>query len=444
MNYLKHVLIFSERQLRRNCIFVGGVSKKRNKEEQLSFKNSAGIKRIFSNASNGAALSILFSLSLAHFLNDAIQMVIQAIYPILKNDFHLSFTQIGLITFVYQLTASIFQPIVGIATDKRPQPYSLAIGMGFTLTGLLSLAFSGSFSMILVSVMLIGLGSSVFHPESSRMARYASGGKAGFAQSLFQVGGNMGTAIGPLIAAAIIVPFGQNYIATFSILALLAIVILVRIGNWFKSQDFKRRKPTNIGLENIIRVSRKTKLLALAILLTLIFSKFFYLAAMKNYLTFYMIDHFDVSVQASQIYLFVFLFAVAAGTILGGPLGDKYGRKTIIWISILGAAPFTLLLPYVSLFWTVILMFLIGMILASAFPAIIVYGQELLPEKLGMVSGLFFGLAFGMGAIGSAVLGILADSTSIYYMFQVSSFLPLLGLFAAFLPKLESIDKATL
>lgn len=385
--------------------------------------------------------SILLSLSVAHFLNDALQMVIPAIYPLLKDNFDLSFTQIGLITLTYQIVASLFQPLVGNFTDKRPQPYSLAVGMGFTLIGLLCLAYSGSFGTVLLSVGLVGVGSSVFHPESSRMARYASGGRPGLAQSVFQVGGNTGTAIGPLLAAAIIVPFGQHYIVSFSILAFIAIVILWKIGNWFKKQDFHKKKPVDIGMQNIRHVSKQKTSFAILILLALIFSKFFYLAAMKNYLTFYMIDHFGVSVQASQVYLFVFLFAVAAGTMIGGPLGDKYGRKTVIWISILGVAPFTILLPYVSLAWTVVLTVIIGVILASAFPAIIVYGQELIPGKLGMVSGLFYGLAFGMGAIGSAVLGILADKTSVYFMFKACSFLPLLGLLTGFLPHIENSGK---
>jgi FSR family fosmidomycin resistance protein-like MFS transporter len=399
------------------------------------------IKLSNKNGSGGTVFSILLSLSAAHFLNDAIQMVIPAIYPILKESFHLSFTQIGLITLVYQMTASILQPVVGNYTDKNPQPFSLAAGMGFSLVGLLCLAFSGSFLAVLGSVMLVGIGSSIFHPESSRMARYASGGLAGTAQSIFQIGGNSGTAIGPLLAAAIIVPLGQHSIGLFSFLALIAILILWKIGKWFKKQDFHKKKPANLGLDRIQQVSRKKTVLAVGILIILIFSKYFYLAAMKNYLTFYMIDHFGVSVRSSQIYLFVFLFAVAAGTMIGGPLGDKYGRKKVIWVSILGVSPFTILLPYVNLAWTVVCMILIGIILASAFPAIIVYGQELMPEKLGMVSGLFFGLAFGMGAIGSAVLGILADKTSVYYMFQVSSYLPLLGLVTGFLPNLETKEE---
>lgn len=386
---------------------------------------------------NGTVYSILFSLSAAHFLNDAMQTVIPAIYPMLKTDFHLSFTQIGLITLSYQLTASLLQPLVGYLTDKKPQPYSLAIGMCFTLSGLISLAFSKSFGAVLLSVALVGMGSSIFHPESSRIARYASGGRAGLAQSVFQVGGNTGTSIGPLLAAAIIVPLGQPYIATFSLLALTAIFILLRVGRWYKQQGALQKKSVEVRMQNITRVSRQKTVFALIVLMVLIFSKFFYLSSMQNYLTFYMIDHFNLSVQASQVHLFIFLFAVAAGTMIGGPLGDRYGRKTIIWVSILGIAPFTLLLPYVSLFWASVLSVIIGMILASAFPAIIVYGQELIPGKLGMVSGLFFGLAFGMGAVGSSVLGILADKTSIDFVFKVCSFLPLLGLFAGLLPDIE-------
>src|SRR5699024_5414677 len=353
--------------------------------------------------------SILLSLSAAHFLNDALQMVIPAIYPLLKANYNLSFTQIGLITLTFQLTASIFQPLVGNVTDKRPQPYLASAGMGFTLIGLLSLAYAGSFAIILGAVALVGLGSSVFHPESTRMTRYVSGNRATMAQSIFQVGGKIGTAVGPLLAAAIIIPLGQHYVGLFSILAFFAILVLWKVGKWFIKRDFHTGESIAPGMQNIRHISRQKTALTIVILMILIFSKFFYLAAMKNYLTFYMMNHFGVSVQSSQVYLFIFLLAVAAGTIIGGPLGDKYGRKKVIWISILCVAPLTLLLPYVNLTWSVILMVIIGMILASAFPAIIVYGQELIPEKLGMVSGLFYGLSFGMGAIGSAILGILAD-----------------------------------
>jgi len=391
----------------------------------------------------GTVYSILFLLSASHFLNDAMQTLIPAIYPLLKTNYGLSFTQIGLITLTYQLTASLLQPVVGYLADKKSKPYSLAAGMCFTLTGLVSLAYSESFTTVLISVAFVGVGSSVFHPESSRIARFASGGKAGLAQSVFQLGGNTGTSIGPLLAAAIIVPLGQHYIATFSILAFIAILMLWKVGNWSKKQDFKKKSTTDLGLHNIRHLSKKKTIFTLGILVVLIFSKFFYMASIQNYLTFYLIHHFGLSVQSSQVHLFIFLFAVAVGTIIGGPLGDKYGRKKVIWISILGIAPFTLLLPYVSLIWASVLTVIIGIVLASAFPAIIVYGQELLPGKLGMVSGLFFGLAFGMGAVGSSVLGVLADKTSIDFVFKACSFLPLLGLFAVFLPTLKIFDQKT-
>src|SRR5690554_2374883 len=390
-----------------------------------------------SNKVQGTAFSILFMLSGAHFLNDALQMVIPAIYPILKEEYSLSFSQIGLITLSFQLTASIFQPLVGIYTDKKPQPFSLTIGMGMSLIGLLFLAFSTSFATVLISVSLIGLGSSVFHPESSRIARYASGGKPGMAQSIFQVGGNAGAAFGPVLAALIVVPFGQRYIATFSLLAFAGMFILFRVGKWFSEQGFKKKEVGRKTVPIVHNLSKNKVMGTVLILVILIFSKFFYMSVIKDYLTFYLIDKFSVSVQTSQLYLFVFMFSVAAGTMIGGPLGDKYGRKTVIWFSILGVAPFALAIPYVDLFWTIVFVAFSGLILSSAFPAIIVYGQELLPKNLGMVSGLFFGLAFGMGATGAALFGILADKTSIYYIYQVASFLPLLGLFAAFLPKIE-------
>lgn len=386
---------------------------------------------------NKTVYPILLSLSAAHFLNDAIQTVIPSIYPILQEDFALSFTQIGLITLAFQMTASILQPIIGIYTDKHPKPFSLAVGMGISLVGLVSLAFATSFYTVLIAVAFVGMGSSIFHPESSRMARLASGGKPGMAQSIFQVGGNTGSAIGPLLAAAVVVTYGQRYIVTFSLLALIAIIILIRVGKWYVKQDFKRMKPADLGMDNIVKVSRKKVVQSLVILVALIFSKYFYMASIQNYFTFYLMDKFDVSVRSSQIYLFVFLFSVAAGTLIGGYLGDKFGRKKVIWFSILGVTPFTLMLPYVGLELTIVLIAIIGIILASAFPAIIVYGQELIPNKLGMVSGLFFGLSFGMGAIGAAVLGMIADSTSIYFVFQICAFLPLLGLFAGFLPQIE-------
>lgn len=388
--------------------------------------------------SQGTAFSVLFMLSGAHFLNDALQMVIPAIYPILKDEYSLNFSQIGLITLSFQLTGSIFQPLVGIYTDKKPQPFSLTIGMGLSLLGLLFLAFSTNYAMILLSVSLIGLGSSVFHPESSRIARYASGGKPGMAQSIFQVGGNAGAAFGPVLAALIVVPFGQRYIVTFSLLAFVGMFILYRVGKWFTQQGFKKKEVSRKAVPVVHQLSKNKVIFTVLILVILIFSKFFYMSVIKDYLTFYLMDRFSVSVQASQLYLFVFMISVAAGTLVGGPLGDKYGRKTIIWLSILGVAPFALAIPYVGLFLTIIFVALSGFILSSAFPAIIVYGQELLPKNLGMISGLFFGLAFGMGAIGAAFFGMLADKTSIYYIYQVASFLPLLGLFAIFLPEIQT------
>lgn len=382
--------------------------------------------------------SILFSLSIAHFLNDALQSVIPSIYPLLKKNYSLDFAQIGLITLTYQLTASLLQPMVGAYTDRRPRPYSLALGMCFTLSGLICLSMAGNFAAVLGAVALVGVGSSVFHPESSRMAHVASGGRAGMAQSLFQVGGNTGSAIGPLLAAAIVVPFGQSHIGWFSILALIGIYMLWRVGNWY-NQHHLRPKTRLVAsrLPHQNPLPRDKTITSLAILMALIFSKYFYLASMTSYFTFYLIGKFHVSVQSSQVYLFVFLFAVAAGTMIGGPVGDKIGRKYVIWVSILGVSPFTLILPYASLLWTVILSVVIGVILSSAFSAILVYAQELVPGKLGMISGLFFGLAFGMGGIGSAVLGILADKTSIFYVFQICSFLPLIGLLAGFLPNIE-------
>lgn len=383
---------------------------------------------------------ILFALSFSHLLNDTIQSLIPAIYPIIKNSYHLSFSQIGLITLTFQLAASLLQPFVGLYTDKKPQPYSLAVGMGFTLIGLVSLSQSSHFYTILISVSFIGIGSSVFHPEASRMAHAASGGKRGLAQSVFQLGGNAGSALGPLLAAWIIVPYGQFSVVWFSIIALLAIVILTYVGNWYKGFMLSRSKKINIQTV-VNQFSRGKVIFSVCILLLLIFSKYFYMASLTNYFTFYLIDKFKVSVQTSQIYLFVFLFSVAAGTLLGGPIGDKIGRKYVIWVSILGTAPFALLLPHASLFWIGLLIVPIGMILASAFSAILVYAQELIPGKVGLVAGLFFGFAFGMGGIGSALLGKLADSTSIEHVFNVCAFLPLIGLLTGFLPNIETKKK---
>ncbi|SDH65234.1 MFS transporter, FSR family, fosmidomycin resistance protein [Pedobacter terrae] len=383
---------------------------------------------------------ILFALSFSHLLNDTIQSLIPAIYPVIKTSYHLSFSQIGLITLTFQLAASLLQPFVGLYTDKKPQPYSLAVGMGFTLIGLVSLSQSSHFYTILISVSFIGIGSSVFHPEASRMAHAASGGKRGLAQSVFQLGGNAGSALGPLLAAWIIVPYGQFSVVWFSVIALLAIVILTYVGNWYKGFMLLGSKKVNIQTV-VNQFSRGKVIFSVCILLLLIFSKYFYMASLTNYFTFYLIDKFKVSVQSSQIYLFVFLFSVAAGTLLGGPIGDKIGRKYVIWASILGTAPFALLLPHASLFWIGVLIVPIGMILASAFSAILVYAQELIPGKVGLVAGLFFGFAFGMGGIGSALLGKLADSTSIEYVFNVCAFLPLIGLLTGFLPNIETKKK---
>jgi FSR family fosmidomycin resistance protein-like MFS transporter len=382
--------------------------------------------------------AVLIAISVSHLLNDTIQSVIPAIYPILKESFHLSFTQIGLITLTFQLTASLLQPFVGLYTDHRPQPYSLAVGMGFTLVGLLVLSRASNFPMILCSAALVGMGSSVFHPEASRLARMASGGRHGFAQSIFQVGGNAGTSLGPLLAALIIVPRGQHSVGWFSVVALVAIIVLANVGRWYKQNLFRIKAGSQAkDREGFPSMSRAKIIWALAVLIALMFSKFFYLASMTNYFTFYLIGKFHLSVQNAQLHLFLFLFSVAAGTIIGGHLGDRFGRKYVIWGSILGVAPFTLILPYANLFWTGALTVVIGVILASAFSAILVYAQELVPGKVGMISGLFFGFAFGMGGVGSAALGRLADHTSINFVFLVCSFLPLIGLLTAFLPNLS-------
>lgn len=393
---------------------------------------------ISSRKASQTVYPILFAISFSHMLNDTIQSLIPAIYPLVKDSFSLSFTQVGLITLVFQMSSSILQPLVGNLTDKRPFPYALPIGMGFSLIGLVILSVAGSFPIVLLSVGLIGVGSSVFHPEASRMAHAASGGKRGLAQSIFQVGGNAGSSFGPLLAALIVAPFGQFNVIYFSLAALIAIIVLYRIGGWYKPKALRAHvlKKHKVEVERS-SYPRKTVIWSVVILLLLIFSKYFYLSSITSYFTFYLIDKFSLSVQASQIHLFMFLFAVAAGTMIGGPIGDRIGRKYVIWASILGAAPFALALPYADLFWTTILSIIIGFILASAFSAILVYAQELLPGKIGMVSGLFFGFAFGMGGIGSALLGQLADLTSISHVYYVCSFLPLLGLIAGFLPNLD-------
>ena len=383
----------------------------------------------------GAVLAILFALSFSHLVNDTLQSLIPAIYPLLQQSFSLSFTQVGLITLTNQLTASLLQPMVGFYTDRYPKPYSLAVGMGFTLTGLVLLSFANVFGMVLVAVAFVGVGSSVFHPEASRVARLASGGRHGFAQSLFQVGGNAGTSFGPLLAAWIILPHGHKQLLWFTLVALTGIVTLIYVGHWYRA-NLSQPKPAAKPAHQRSILSRKV-VVALAILVVLVFSKYFYLTSMTSYYTFYLIDRFALSKESSEYFLFLFLFAVAAGTIIGGPLGDKFGRKRVIWASILGVAPFTLLLPYANLVEAGLLTVFIGVILASAFSAIVVYAQELVPGNVGMIAGLFFGLAFGMGGIGSAVLGKLADLTSITYVFHVCSFLPLLGILTWFLPDVE-------
>jgi len=399
--------------------------------------NSQGQQNSISAAglAQATVFPILLSISFSHLLNDSIQSLIPSIYPLVKKSFNLSFAQVGLITFTFQLAASLLQPFVGSYTDRHPKPFSLATGMGFTLIGLIFLSFANSFATTLVSVGLIGVGSSIFHPEASKVAYMASGGKRGLAQSIFQVGGNAGSAFGPLLAAIIIVPYGRSHILYFGLLALIAIVVLITIGKWYQN-NMRRIKPkiVNRTIDNKPLFSKKKIALSVGILLLLIFSKYFYLASMTSYYTFYLINKFGLSVQNSQIHLFIFLAAVAAGTFIGGPLGDRFGRKYVIWFSILGVAPFTLLLPYVNLFWTSILSVVIGFVLSSAFSAILVYAQELMPGKIGTVSGLFFGFAFGMGGIGSAVLGVLADHTSITYVYKVCAFLPLIGIITGFLP----------
>ncbi|HUR57062.1 MAG TPA: MFS transporter [Opitutaceae bacterium] len=384
------------------------------------------------------AMPVLAALSVSHLLNDTIQSLIPALYPVLKESFALNFAQIGNITFVFQMTGSLLQPVVGSYTDRRPLPYSLAWGMGVTLIGLVLLAQAHSYPALLVAAGLVGTGSAVFHPEASRLARLASGGRHGFAQSLFQVGGNFGSALGPLLAAAVVGARGQTNVLWFTLLALGGIVLLARIGGWYQRHLTARRAaPPAPHTPRHAPLPKRRIALAFAVLGALIFSKYFYLACFGSYYTFYLIGKFGVSVTAAQIYLFVFLFAVAAGTIIGGPVGDRIGRKYVIWASILGVAPFALALPYAGLVGTVILSIIIGVILASAFSAILVYAQELLPGKVGLVAGLFFGFAFGMAGIGSALLGKLADHTSIDYVFHVCSFLPLIGLLTAFLPNLE-------
>lgn len=390
----------------------------------------------------GTTFSILILLSITHMFNDTLQNMVQAVYPLLKESLVLNFSQIGIITLVYQMSSSIFQPIIGAYTDRKPQPYSLPIGMMFTMCGILSLAFASDFMHVLLAVFLAGIGSSVFHPEASRLAHIASGGKHGLAQSIFQVGGNFGGSIGPLLAAIFIAPYGRQNIGWFAIIALVCILFMLYISRWYKgvllrvketrtSQDYiepKVNKP----------ITSKRKIIStLLILLILIFSKYVYMSSLTSYYTFYLIEKFGVSIGQSQIYLFIFLFAVALGTFFGGPIGDRFGRKYVIWFSILGAAPFALYMPYAGLTGTCILSVIIGLVLSSAFSAILVYAQELLPGKEGLIGGLFFGLAFGIAGIASAIFGKLADLHGIEYIYHIAAFMPLLGLVAGLLPNIK-------
>jgi FSR family fosmidomycin resistance protein-like MFS transporter len=379
--------------------------------------------------------NLLGALSFSHFLNDMMQSLIVAIYPLLKGEFHLSFVQIGTITLTYQACASLLQPLIGVYTDRHPQPYSLSAGMCFTLIGMVTLAFAPNYATVLAAAALIGAGSAIFHPESSRIARLASGGRHGLAQSIFQVGGNAGSAMGPLLAAWIIIPHGQSSLAWFAIAAVVAIAVLARVGAWYKRQHIDRPRVHHPALKG--PVSPAGVRWSIAVLVLLIFSKYFYVASITSYFSFYLIDKFHVSVRTAQIHLFIFLLAMALGTLFGGPLGDRIGRKRVIWVSILGIAPFTLILPYVDLLWVGILTFIIGLILSSAFSAIVVFAQELMPGNVGAVSGLFFGFAFGIGGIGAAVLGGLADRHGIEFVYRICAYLPLLGMVAAFLPNIE-------
>ena len=382
------------------------------------------------------AFAILGAITFCHLLNDVMQALLPAIYPMLKSGFRLTFGQIGLLTLTFQVTASLLQPVVGLYTDRRPQPYSLPLSMGCTLLGIVTLAFAPSFPVLLAGGALLGLGSAIFHPELSRLARLASGGAHGLAQSLFQVGGNVGHALGPLLAAFVILPRGQSSLAWFALVALVGMALLAVLGRWYKNAGHARPTASRSSVGHAT-LQRSQVRRAIAVLIALIFSKFFYLASITSYYIFYLMHRFNLSTETSQIYLFVFLAAAAAGTFIGGPIGDRFGRRKVIWGSILGVLPFTLALPYVGLTTTIVLSVLIGLVLSSAFSAILVYAQELMPGRVGMVSGLFFGLAFGMGGVGAAVLGVLADWTSIEFVYHVCSFLPTIGLLTIFLPNVD-------
>jgi len=394
------------------------------------------------SAAQGTAVAVLAAISVCHMLNDVIQSLIMAIYPMLKENLAINFHQIGLITFTFQFTASVLQPVVGYFTDRYPTPYSLVIGMGSSLVGLILIAFATSYLFVLAAAALIGMGSSVFHPESSRVARLASGGRHGLAQSVFQVGGNFGTALGPLFAAFIVLPYGQHTIIWFSLVALIGMVLLAIIGTWYGKTLKLKRVSMAEEREAMAKATHGKVARSIAILMALTFSKHFYLVSITSFYIFYLIHTFGISVQNAQLHLFLFLAAVAAGTVIGGPIGDRIGTRRVIWWSILGVLPFTLALPYVGLFWSAVLSVIIGLILASAFPAILVYAQALIPGRVGMVAGLFFGLAFGIAGIGAAVLGWLADVTSIEFVYHICAFLPAIGLLAAFLPETAKPKRA--
>ncbi|MGC3991228.1 MAG: MFS transporter [Chthoniobacteraceae bacterium] len=390
---------------------------------------------------HSTVLAVLFAISFSHLLNDTIQALVPSIYPMLQGTFKLSFAQLGWITFTFQCTASLFQPLIGLYTDKRPMPYSLSFGMCLTLVGLLAIAFANSYAWVLIAAATIGLGSAFFHPEASRVAHMAAGGRRGFAQSIFQVGGNAGSSLGPLLAALIVVTRGREHVAWFALLALVGAIVLWQVGSW-QSRNFHRIRPRpQAAGQKVKSLPRRRVVAALGVLVALIFSKYVYLTSMTTFYTFYLIHKFHVSVKDSQLLLFVFLFAVAVGTIVGGPVGDRIGRKRVIWVSIFGVAPFSLLLPHVGLVPTVVLTVFIGVILASAFSAIVVYAQELVPGKVGMIAGIFFGFAFGVAGVGSAALGGIADRTGIEFVFSVCAFLPLLGLLTALLPDVEPTRK---
>ncbi len=432
-----HAPIFA---LRYNVSHLPRVSlthRKRLMQKHVSAPFSTAAAPAAARGAEQTTLVILLALSVSHMVNDTMQSVIQALYPMFQQDFRLSYGQIGMITLAFQLTASILQPLIGTFTDRRPLPYSLTAGMGSTFLGLLLLSHANTFLAILCAAALVGIGSSIFHPESSRVARMASGGRYGFAQALFQVGGNTGSSLGPLLAAFLVVPLGQRSVEYVSILALIGMVLLFNVGRWYAGHMHLSRPKSGRVSDGLAVLSRRRIGGALAILMALMFSKFIYLASIGTYFTFYLIHKFGVSVQGAQISLFVFLAAGAVGTFLGGPIGDRIGRKYLIWASILGVLPFTLALPFVNYTWTMILVVPIGLILSSAFSAIIVFAQELVPGKIGMISGMFFGLAFGLGGLGAAGLGVLADAKGIDFVYRVCAFLPAIGLLTAFLPDLH-------